>query len=75
MLDRTTGLLDPAALAEEVRVLAIDAHRVLNAPTPEVCDVANLSRRIAYLQGQIRGYRFDQLAGWLDSAQQIVEAT
>jgi hypothetical protein len=74
MLDRTSGLLDPAALADEVRDLAIDTHRVLKARTPEGREIAELSRRIASLQGQIRGYSFDELACWLDSVRQIVEA-
>ncbi len=75
MLDRTDGLMDPAVLADEVRDLAIDAHRVLNAPTTENRDIADLSRRIAHLQGQIRGSSFDELAGWLASVRQRVEAT
>jgi len=75
MLDQTNGALDPAALAEEVRDLANDAHRVLNSPTPETHDIDDLSRRVADLQGQIRGYPFDELACWLDNVRQIIDAT
>jgi hypothetical protein len=75
MLEKPTGLLDPAVLAEEVRELANDAHRVLSAPTTEVLEIDDLSRRIAYLQDQIRGYPFDELASWLDNVRQIVESS
>jgi hypothetical protein len=74
MLDRTSGLLDPAALADEVRNLATDTHRALKARTLEGRDIADLSRRIASLQGRIRGYPFDELACWLARVRQIVEA-
>ena len=73
MSDPTPGPLDPAALAEEVRDLANDAHRVLNAPTAVVPEIDALSRRIASLQDQIRGYSFDELECWLDNVRQIIE--
>jgi hypothetical protein len=67
--------LDPAILADEVRDLANDAHRVLNAPTQEVPEIHDLSRRVAHLQDRIRGYPFDELASWLDNVRQIIEST
>lgn len=73
MIDRTIGPLDPANLAEEVRDLANDAHRVLNAPVCEIPAIDDLSRRIAHLQDQIRGYRFNDLACWLDNVRQKIE--
>ena len=75
MLDHTPGPLDPAALAEDVRELANDAHRVLNAPSPVTPEIDALAQRVAHLQHQIRGYPFDELACWLDNVRQIIEAT
>jgi hypothetical protein len=74
MENPTPGLLDPAALAESVRELANDAHRVLNAPSPQTPQIDALAERVVYLQDQIRGYPFDELACWLDSVRQIIEA-
>jgi len=74
MPDHTPGPLDPAALAENVRELANDAHRVLNDPAPVTPEIDALAQRVAYLQDQIRGYPFDELACWLDNVRQIIEA-
>jgi hypothetical protein len=74
MYDPTLSCLDPAALADEVRDLASDAHRVLNAPTTGNPEIEALTQRIAYLQDQIRGYPFDELASWLDNVRQIIES-
>jgi hypothetical protein len=73
MSDQTLGPLDPAALAEEVRELANDAHRVLNTLATEIPEIDALTERIAHLQAQIRGYPFDELACWLDNVRQIIE--
>ena len=75
MADQIPVPLDPAALAENVRELANDAHRVLNAPIPVTPEIDALAERVAYLQDQIRGYPFDELACWLDNVRQIIEAT
>ena len=75
MLQNTPGPLDPAALADEVRELAYDAHRVLNAPLPDSPEMDELAERVGRLQQQIRGYPFNELAGWLDNVRQIIEAT
>jgi hypothetical protein len=75
MAQHTPGLLDPARLAEEVRELAVDAHRVLNAPVPPAPEIDDLAQRVSRLQVQIRGYRFKRLARWLDNVRQIIEAT
>jgi hypothetical protein len=69
------GQLDPAALAEEVRELANDAHRVLNAPAPEGPEIDALAHRVASLQDQIRDYPFAELACWLDNVRQIIEGS
>jgi len=74
MIDPTPGPLDPPVLAEEDRDLATHAHRALNDPAPEIPEIDELSRRIAHLQYQIRGYPFEQLASWLDNVRQIVES-
>jgi hypothetical protein len=63
--DQSTGALDPAGLAQEVRSLANNAYRVLKRPGAEAVEVRALSRRIAHLQDQIRGYPFVDLACWL----------
>jgi hypothetical protein len=73
MIDPTPRPLDPAVLAKEVRDLAHEAHRVLNAPAIEVLEIDDLSRRIASLQEQIRGYSFNSLACWLDNVRQRIE--
>jgi hypothetical protein len=75
MNEPSPGPLDPAVLAEEIRDLAHDAHRVLKDRSPEVPEIDDLSRRIAHLQDQIQGYPFDELACWLDNVRQIVEST
>jgi hypothetical protein len=75
MSQNTPGLLDPAVLAEEVRELASDAHRVLKAPLPHPPEIDDLAERVGRLQDQIRGYPFNELAGWLDNVRQIIEAT
>ena len=75
MPDYISGPLDPAALAEDVRELAHDAHRVLNSPSPVIPEIDALAERVASLQDQIRGYPFDELACWLDNVRQIIEAT
>ncbi len=75
MSDQTPGSLDPAALADEVRELANDAHRVLNTPAPKLPEIDALAERVAYLQDQIRGYPFSELSCWLDNVRQIIEAT
>jgi hypothetical protein len=74
MFETPLGLLDPAVLAEEVRGLANDAHRVLSSPTNEIPEIHDLSRRVTHLQDQIRGYPFEELATWLDNVRQIIEA-
>jgi hypothetical protein len=74
MSEQSPGPLDPVALAAEVRDLANDAHRVLNAPCNEIQEVDDLSRRVTHLQDQIRGYPFDELSCWLDSVRQIIES-
>ena len=73
MIDPTPRPFDPAVLAEEVRDLAQKAHRVLNASAIEALEIDDLSRRIAFLQEQIRGYPFDALACWLDNVRQRIE--
>jgi hypothetical protein len=75
MAQYTPGLLDPARLAEEVRELAADAHRVLNEPVPPTPEIDDLAERVSRLQAQIRGYRFNRLARWLDNVRRIIEAT
>jgi hypothetical protein len=75
MSGQPIGPLDPVFLADEVRDLASEAHRVLSSPTTEVLEIDDLSRRIAHLQDQIRDYRFDELACWLDNVRQIIEST
>jgi hypothetical protein len=75
MAQYTPDRLDPALLAEEVRELANDAHRVLNAPDPAAPEIDDLAERVGRLQDQIRGYSFNQLACWLDNVRQIIEAT
>jgi hypothetical protein len=75
MAEHTPGPLDPAALADEVRELATDAHRVLNEPTPENLEIDALTQRVLSLQDQIRGYPFDELACWLENVRQIIEST
>src|SRR3954470_1184740 len=75
MMGNPTRLLDPAFLAEEVRDLANTAHRVLNTPATESVEIDDLSRRIAHLQHQIRGYPFDELANWLDNVRLLVETS
>jgi hypothetical protein len=75
MLEKPLGPLDPAVLADEVRGLANDAHRVLSSPTNEIPEIDDLSRRVSHLQDQIRGYPFADLAIWLDSVRQIIETT
>jgi hypothetical protein len=74
MAQHTPGRLDPALLAEEVRDLANDARRVLYAPVPAAPEIDDLAARVDRLQDQIRGYSFNQLACWLDSVRQIIEA-
>jgi hypothetical protein len=74
MSEKTSGQLDPAALADEVRDLAQDAHRVLNSPTTEDVAIEDLSRRIDLLKDQIRGYPFNELSSWLDNVRQIIDA-
>jgi hypothetical protein len=75
MAEHTPGPLDPAVLAEQVRELANDAHRVLNAPVPSNPEIDDLAERVGHIQDQIRGYPFNELACWLDSVRQIIEAT
>jgi hypothetical protein len=75
MPEKSLGLLDPAALADEVRDLAHDAHRVLNTSPTEFREIDELSRRISCLQHQIRGYPFDELSCWLDNVRQLVESS
>ncbi len=72
MVKSTLGPLDPAVLAEEVRDLAHDAHRYLKADPPEKPNAVELSRRLATLQHQIRGYPFEDLACWLENVQQLI---
>jgi hypothetical protein len=74
MGDQSTGPLDPAVLAQEVRALGNDAYRVLKRPGAEAVEVRALARRIAHLQDQIRGYPFVALACWLASVRQLVVA-
>ena len=73
MSENSNGPLDPAALADDVRELAHDAHRVLNSPTTEDVAIEDLSRRIDLLKDQIRGYPFNELSSWLDNVRQIIE--
>jgi hypothetical protein len=75
MPEHTPGPLDPALLAEEVRELAHDAHRVLNSPLPKTPEIDTLAERVGRLQDQIRGYPFNELACWLDNVRQIIDAT
>jgi hypothetical protein len=75
MQSNTPGRLDPATLADEVRELANDAHRVLNSPTPDIPAIEALADRVASLQDQIRGHPFDDLSCWLDSVRELIDAT
>jgi len=73
MEDQSTGPLDPAVLAQDVRSVANDAYRVLKRPGAEAVEVRVLARRIAHLQDQIRGYPFVDLACWLANVRKLAE--
>jgi hypothetical protein len=63
---KTNGTHDPAALAQSLRDLARDAHRVVHTPRADAAQVRALSQRIAVLREQTRGFAGDMLATWLD---------
>jgi hypothetical protein len=62
------GSTDAAALASGVRKFAALAHRAMKDPSFRDGKVDELSRQLAFLEGQFEGRSESELARWFERA-------
>jgi hypothetical protein len=74
MNDSASRLNDPAALADEVRSLASDAHRSLTGRSAVPNAAGDLSQRASLLKSRIDCLEADDLSLWLENLRQRIDS-
>ena len=69
----TAPRCEPELLAASVRLLAQDAHRLLNQPTPNSSELRSLLEQARRLRDELREWPSDGLPAWVDRVEHRLE--